>query len=427
MIGMSPRRSGGVGVGWRSVLGVVVMAGGAALAQGAGFQTGEFYTANTAQALAGATLEDSAGVLGVMPSAMVRLEEGAHVLGGASRQDATFTYALEPHGESGSTTQKPVVGPFAYGLYNARNWAVGTGVYFPFAVDIRYKRHWVGRHLLTRDRMVVRNQAVMGAFRLNEQVSWGWGVNYLSGWMRRNQQLVMNSDVEYPVVLEGVGHSLSQTLSGLYDTGTLAAGFTYRSGTTLEAKGSRHGDKIQPGGIPGFVREQGLTVFIPLPYEIEMAVSYRNRLDDPDWMAEVNLQRSGWSRFKELRMVFDTGTPASEQVTPKNWKDTTGVRLGGNYAFARSINSTHRIRGGVSAEQSPIPPETLDPAVPDGRGRLSVALGYGVEIGALQLEAGILRSTFLEAKATPPAGSSLPKARYKGGVSVASFSAAYRW
>jgi long-chain fatty acid transport protein len=78
--------------------------------------------------------------------------------------------------------------------------------------------------------------------------------------------------------------------------------------------------------------------------------------------------RTTWSRFKELRVKFDTGAPDS--VTDESWKDTTFVSLGGTWR----TNSPWTFRAGLAFDSSAVDDNHRTPRIPDND-RKWVSLG----------------------------------------------------
>lgn len=96
-----------------------------------------------------------------------------------------------------------------------------------------------------------------------------------------------------------------------------------------------------------------------------------------DWQAtpafslQGEVAQSTWSRFKELRVKFDTGAPDS--VTAENWRDTWFYSLGGTW----KVNQAWTVRGGVGFDQGAVDDNHRTPRIPDNdRKWLSVGASY---------------------------------------------------
>jgi len=83
---------------------------------------------------------------------------------------------------------------------------------------------------------------------------------------------------------------------------------------------------------------------------------------------QAEVARSTWSRFKELRVKFDTGAPDS--VTDESWNDTTYASLGGTW----KLNQDWTVRAGLAMDQSAVDDNHRTPRIPDND-RKWVSLG----------------------------------------------------
>jgi long-chain fatty acid transport protein len=98
-----------------------------------------------------------------------------------------------------------------------------------------------------------------------------------------------------------------------------------------------------------------------------------------DWKAtsafslQGEVAQSTWSRFKELRVKFNTGAPDS--ITDENWKDTWFYSLGGTY----KVNQDWTLRAGVAFDQGAVDDNHRTPRIPDNdRKWLSLGATYTV-------------------------------------------------
>jgi long-chain fatty acid transport protein len=93
----------------------------------------------------------------------------------------------------------------------------------------------------------------------------------------------------------------------------------------------------------------------------------------PAFSLQGEVSQSTWSRFKELRVKFDTGL--ADSVTDESWKDTTFVSVGGTW----KVNQDWTIRGGLGYDQSAVDENHRTPRIPDNdRKWLSLGVSYNV-------------------------------------------------
>jgi len=86
------------------------------------------------------------------------------------------------------------------------------------------------------------------------------------------------------------------------------------------------------------------------------------------WALLADATWTGWSKFKELRVRFDNGSP--DAVTPENWRNTVRVSLGAGY----KMDGQWTLRAGIAYENSAIPDEFRTARIPDNGHTL---LGFG--------------------------------------------------
>jgi len=158
----------------------------------------------------------------------------------------------------------------------------------------------------------------------------------------------------------------------------------------------------------------------------ELGVSWKESRRNPLYFLELTVIRTGWSHFKELRIKFDTGRPQPESVSPRNWDDTIGIKLGGNWVLSREGDTDHLIRGGIFIDESPVPANTLEPGVPDGEGRNEIAIGYGYKSGGFLLDVSYFIVDPKESQTTLDGSNEFP-ARYDPFIQIFAVSAGYRF
>jgi long-chain fatty acid transport protein len=88
----------------------------------------------------------------------------------------------------------------------------------------------------------------------------------------------------------------------------------------------------------------------------------------PTFSFQGEVARTSWSKFKELRVKFDTGAPDS--VTDESWNDTTFVSLGGTW----KLDQAWTVRAGLAFDKSAVDDTHRTPRIPDND-RKWVSLG----------------------------------------------------
>ena len=406
-----------------------LLAGGGA-AWASGFQTSEFSAAHVGQATAGVTLTENAAVVAINPAAMVRLEEGWHFLGGFAYFDAEADWAtLNPDGtvdDSGTTVGTIPTSPHGYGVWNLGEYAVGVGLFFPFNAIAEYPADWPGKAVTIKQELNVGYNAFTGAWAVSEGISLGLAINLIGARAELTRSLIVTPGVEIPLTLGATGDEIGFNISFLYEGDNWAIGVTHAPEYDLELNGAVRFDTSQAPGLTSTFPDGTASTTLGMPSVTEIGVSWKASRRNPLYFIELAVTHTGWSNFTELRIKFDTGRPSAEDVSPRNWDDTIGIKLGGNWVLSREGDTDHLIRGGIFIDESPVPAETLEPGVPDSEGRNEIAVGYGYKSGGFLLDVSYFIVDPKESQTTLD-GSNEFAARYDAFVQILAVSAGYRF
>jgi long-chain fatty acid transport protein len=111
---------------------------------------------------------------------------------------------------------------------------------------------------------------------------------------------------------------------------------------------------------------------------------------NPSWGAEFVYEYTRWSEFKRVNAFFSPvptffGAPVSSFSLPRDWKNTSTLRLGSFYR----LNENFELRGGMAVEETPIPNRTLNPAIP-GADLLTLNGGVGYKWEKLTVDLGYM-------------------------------------
>jgi len=79
----------------------------------------------------------------------------------------------------------------------------------------------------------------------------------------------------------------------------------------------------------------------------------------PTFSLQGEVAQTSWSKFKELRVKFDTGAPDS--ITDESWNDTTFISLGGTW----KLNDVWTVRAGAAFDKSAVDDAHRTPRIPD--------------------------------------------------------------
>ena len=114
----------------------------------------------------------------------------------------------------------------------------------------------------------------------------------------------------------------------------------------------------------------------PLPDQFVAGIAVQAT---PKLLALVDYQFVRWSMFESLVV---SQSIAGTQTTIENYKNTSGVRFGVDYA----LTPVTSIRAGADIHGAASPPETVTPLLPEGS-RLEIAGGVGHQVGGARIDA----------------------------------------
>ena len=264
--------------------------------------------------------------------------------------------------------------------------ALGVGVTTPFGLSTKYNDGWMGRYIALESKVETINVNPAAAWKINEHFSVGGGVSVQ--YMRAKLTSAIdsrffcggcvpegNATTDSGVKLEGDDISVGFNLGTVFkpdDQTTL--GVAYRS-------------KIQQNlrGTATFTRSSTVTAALPLltqsdmgaqlnlPENIEFSGAFQA---SPKLELLAGATWTNWSRFKELRINFDTpatATGSTPSTTAENWNNSWRYSVGTNYKYSSSVV----LRTGVSYDQTAIPDsQHRTPRIPD-QSRTWLAFGAG--------------------------------------------------
>ncbi|HEY6642241.1 OmpP1/FadL family transporter [Povalibacter sp.] len=272
------------------------------------------------------------------------------------------------------------------------NVAAGFGFNVPFGLTLEYDDDWIGRFQASRSEIQTYNFNPSLAFRLNEHVSLGFGLNY------QRMLAELTNQVNYTAVIGSVSPALVPLNAGLqgglvvrgddaewgFNAGVLIEftprtrlGLAYRSSINYQLEGTINfspptptdptGAAIVAGASApgGPLADSGATVDIELP-DIATASFYQAIGERAELMIDVAW--TGWSSVQFLDVVRDNGVLLSS--TPELWEDTWRYAIGMTW----KLNDTWKLRGGVAFDETQVPDATRTARLPD-TDRKWVALG----------------------------------------------------
>lgn len=216
-------------------------------------------------------------------------------------------------------------------------WSIGAAFNTPFGLKTEYDAGWRGRVIANKSELKTYNLNVSAAYKLNDVVSLGGGLNY------QRAELDFNSVT--PLGL--FGPKLSDNAFG-YNAGALfqlqpqtRLGMHYRSAINYQATGSL----TAPAALGG---NGSATAGFTTPNSFSVSVFHAL---SPRWDLMADVTWTGWSHVKRLPIVRTSGPLSGALATAItfNWEDTWRTSIGANY----KPNEAWKIRFGIAYDQTP--------------------------------------------------------------------------
>jgi len=353
-------------------------------ASASGFQLLEQSASGIGNAYAGsAAVAENASTIYYNPAGMTQLQE-REISGGISAVDPSFNFhnkdsnvgALGNSGEGGNA------GGWSFIPNGYASWAlnkdlyVGVGIGAPFGLKTEYDDRWLGAAQATMFEIKTLNINPSVAYRLNDTVSLGAGVN----WQRLEAQYSRQAGIYagmYSLSVGSVDFSRVKSTMQLEDDAwgwnvgalfTLSPatklGVSYRSEVKYHTKGdvvlsndgSPLGAKSMAVLLAGGAQSQ-LNADLTMPSTFILSVA--QKLDDR-WEMLGDVTRTGWSSIPKVDIMRTSGDKA--QTLDTDFRDAWRVALGANYQY----NDAWKLKFGVAYDQTPVKrAETRLASLPD--------------------------------------------------------------
>lgn len=330
-------------------------------AMAAGFQLNAQSATGLGRAFAGdAVIADNASVMARNPAAMALFDKtslslgfetittkikvsDATYYGATGAVDPTYTGVDADYDDAGATSVAPnihLIVPIN------EKFAVGANVYSNFGTRTDFSSGYVGGEYGGETEIISLNFGLAGSYRLNEQWSFGAGLDliYGQGTLKRN---FSNKFYEGPVLPPAVDNGQTATLNALNGQSILDVedadgwGVGFNIGTVYELdKDNRFGLAYRYS--PEIEAKDGSKkVTLPLPDIAEF--SGYHKIPDTKFAVHYSVQWIGWSDFDKIE--FDN-VAISEKAY--EWQDGWHFALGGTYY----LNNDWTLRAGYMYDTS---------------------------------------------------------------------------
>ena len=331
-------------------------------ASAAGFQLQNQNASGTSVAFAGAAaVAEDASTIFFNPAGMTYLPLGHSVsVGGtAINRSVKFndtgtsrmpvinpltgapTGAFHPLGDNGGNGGGTGLAPGMYYSYSVTPaLRLGLGFSVTYGSETEYNESFAGRFSGRYTSIHQMNLNPSVAYKVNEVVSLGFGLNYAKSEIEFRQNAPF---VGAPLgVLEGDDTAWGWNAGAMFQLSPQTrVGLSYRSTVKFDLEGK------QTIAAPLNV-DRGITAKLETPDTFSLALSQKLS-DRLELLADVTW--NGWSSLKALEPMI--GSARATAPVRYNFEDTWRVGLGAKY----QLNDAWNLRAGIAYDQTPVPDE----------------------------------------------------------------------
>lgn len=327
-------------------------------AAAAGFQLLEQNASGLGNAYAGsAAVAENASTIFFNPAGMTQLKD-VEVSGGVSMVSASYQF-----NNTSSATGTTLVGnadggtdgyiPNAYLSWRvAKDISVGLGIGAPFGLMTDYSNPWYGAAHSLKFQIKTINVNPSVAWRANEWLSIGGGLNY------------QTIDAEYVRAVGVASAALAATTVTLklndtawgWNAGALFTlspttkiGLSYRSTIKYEVTGNA----VLAGPAAGALNTLGASSDVKASVKLPdtFILSATQKLGD-QWELLGDISWTGWSSIPKIDIIRTSGVASGQiaQTLDTEFRDTWRVAAGANY----QINEAWKLKLGIAYDQTPV-------------------------------------------------------------------------
>lgn len=326
---------------------------GAGSAAASGFQLLEQNGSGLGNAYAGsAAVAENASTIYFNPAGMTQLK-GTQLSGGAAVVKARYkfqdngssagAFTNTGNGADGGTTG--TVPNLNISTDLGRGVYIGLGIGAPFGLKTQYEVPWAGAAQSTLFDIKTYNANPSVAYKVNDKLSIGAGVNYQqleAEYQRQASTLSAFSLSQDTVTLQAQGHAWGWNAGFLFTPSeNMKLGFSYRSRLRYHLKGDLKAGGPTAALLAGSVGNASTNLTLPDTYIFSVA----QKLGDK-WEMLGDVSRTRWSSVQDIIIVRDNSTTPA-QVLNANFRDTWRVALGTNYA----LNDSWKLKTGIAYDQ----------------------------------------------------------------------------
>jgi long-chain fatty acid transport protein len=300
--------------------------------------------------------------------------------------------------------------------------SLGLGITSPFGLSTNWSDTSATSSVATLSRVKTININPDIAYKISDTLSVAVGLDYII-LQATLDKLLFPGGPNFR--LEGNGEGLGANAGIKYKaTDQLNLGLSYRSRIKVKVDGTA---EVSALGLSNSAQTD-----ITLPDLMQVGVSYKA---SDNLTINTDLEYTWWSTYDRLVVSSNTilaltGGVTNTSISEKDWKNTWTIRIGGQYR----LSDQWKLRAGYVYDQSPVPSERFETAVPDSD-RQGLTIGTGYSSGNITIDAAYLylhfnNRTITNSIAGQPSGSAPITSldgTYKGTAHLLGVTVAYKF
>ncbi len=255
----------------------------------------------------------------------------------------------------------PIYAAVAYKIMD--NVSVGFSFSTPFGSTIEWPNDWEGKEIVQKLELKSYFFQPMISVKLAPWASFGASYIYAKGKVDWTKALTQYGGQLNLLDDSATGHGFG---FGFYfqPDNKWDVSLAYRSPVDMKAKEGKATFMVPSSLLSNFNGgSDNFKATLPLVDEYTVGVTYKVT---PKWLISADYNYHGWERYSKLTLDFNTVAAGNQpndptvSVSPKNFKNTSSVRIGTQYAFNDMIFG----RLGWYYDQSPYADKDFIPETP---------------------------------------------------------------
>jgi long-chain fatty acid transport protein len=335
---------------------------GASMAAGFAIQAQNGSGNGNSYAGAAAVAED-AGTVFFNPAGMNYLPQGHNISVGATYLDRSIKFTdkgTSPNlnatitSTDGGDAGGSAIIPFAYWANSiTKDFSVGLGISPTFGNTTEYSQDFIGRYSGYYADLKVINVNPSIAYRVNESVVYGAGINYAKADIEFRQMapvraLSGGALSDRDVHLKGDDTAWGFNVGAMFKvTDASRLGVTYRSKIKLQLEGTQTVSGSALPGALGVALPQTMAIKANLTLPSTISWAYSHDLSK-QWQILADYTWTGWSSIGKINVTRADGV-AHPGLT-YNFDDSYRIGVGLNY----QMNEKLKLRAGVAFDKTPV-------------------------------------------------------------------------